>query len=384
MRTGTYINNWRWIAPSALVALAMFICPSTGFAANACTKTAAQICGTAHSTTWDTDDCDGDGFSDMLECQGFAFNVIPVGKTAASGKKMNGWLSSPAATTSITKLDVNSTDFLDPSKPDLFYVATDVTLKDVAGTTSPMGKAMKSMTSSSNGLVLYSEVLGVTTHLLSINDVGSNSTDSKTFRGIYQYPVPPTGTPYPSSPIPADKGAAQSVVKAALIKEYTCTALTDPTNCAGTSVGSTPFSVPTTPLVNSSIYTQKIIDQVNAACPSGKVCSILGTNVTNQGANGNEAIVSYWILQVIAHEMAHGGKLGADNKLCVTATPNVACTTANPARYPKSTANASTKSHYTNTNLMMAGAGSVTNGIFTIPAVWETTTVTDMKAVSFK
>ena len=308
----------------AIVACVTLLLPAAGMAATACTQTAAQIC-TAPSATAD---CDGDGISDLLECQGFSM-------IGTSKKAVTGWRNSAGAS-----------DFLDPSKPDLFYMTTGIgpTYLDI----SPTGRMAKAI-AGTKGLQLYADGLGITTHLVTKNDVAFDEKVPLNFRGVLK-----------------NTAGTAVIVKAALIIEDTCDK-TDNT-CNGTSLGVTQWSVPTLPGVSSKIYTEKIYKSVDTYCKTGTSCSILGNpSITN--ANGIDAIVSYYILQVMGHEMSHGSKLGANNKELLN--PQVKPTATNPnLRYPTSTANATNYYHYTESSLLMAPTASFSNGIWTIPTAW--------------
>jgi hypothetical protein len=115
--------------------------------------------------------------------------------------------------------------------------------------------------------------------------------------------------------------------------------------------------------VSSKIYSAKIENSVNTLC-KGIVCKVLGTNIDNSSGNNN-AIIDYYILQVMAHEMGHGSKLGA-----------------NKALYPKSTASPANYNHYTDATKMMAPTASFASGVWTIPTTWDMQL--DPQAVSLK
>jgi hypothetical protein len=128
----------------------------------------------------------------------------------------------------------------------------------------------------------------------------------------------------------------------------------------GTYLGKTQESKPTDQNVFSTIYTQKIKNNVDLNCPTAKAtkCSVAGTNplITNLNGTDNTPIVNYYILQVTAHEMGHGSRLSPTD----------------PATYY----------HYSKSGTVMDPSASFSRGVYTIPTAFDP--VKDTAAATLK
>lgn len=339
MNTKEREKNRGRFATVAVAACAALLCPVVVMAAGTvCTKTVDQICGTNHSATWTTDDCDRDGFTDYEEC--------------ATGITLTGLVRT------IPKYDPTnsaSPDTLDPSKPDLFYQMIN------AATTLDLAPGSKLYDATEGSPQLYASALNVKLHLVKKADIQSGSD-----RFLIWTKTGGSGTtksPYTYS----------ARLKAALIKEDTATTA----GSLGITKEGNPYG-PMTPTVISTIYTQRIANTVNNSCKNASgspiKCSIVGpyyptiTNVTNTGTFDNTEIINYYIRQVVSHELAHASFLAVPKS-----------TDVNSPAY-NSTAS-TTNYHYTDQSLIMAPAstfsatkdasGVITEGLFVIGTVFD-------------
>jgi hypothetical protein len=156
-------------------------------------------------------------------------------------------------------------------------------------------------------------------------------------------------------------------LKAAVIIDNVTTGVSLGLTKEGASQG--PFS----PQVTSTIYTVRIQGNVNTNCPTGRFCSIKGTNITNAtataGVYDNTPIVNYFIRQVVSHELAHASYL---------AVPKPAA----PCNCPADNSTASTTNyHYADQSLIMAAQTTfgtaknattgATEGMYAIGTVYD-------------
>jgi hypothetical protein len=289
----------RVISILAVGVISLILSPSHGMAFTACTMTAAQVCDPVFNTNYNNgSDCDGDGISDKDECEGFT----TVGPNPIA---VDGWNSTNAA----------APFKLDPTKPDLFYALTDDKLNEIEKmppippATTGCGSLI--LTALPNVLNIYANGLKVLTHRISLTASGDGRVLSST-----------------------------SKAKLAWIKENPST------TAEGTYLGSTPESVPSDVNVSTTIYSQKIKNNVYANCAADGKCSVLGTNplLTNR-----DDIVKYYILQVISHEMGHGSLLGG-----------------NPA-------SAASYYHYSKSGTVMDPSVTFSKGVYTIPTTYDPT-----------
>lgn len=311
----TQFENWQKPVLISIIALgAMLLTPGDSKAAGSCTMTAEQICAAVGSSPMD--DCDNDGIPAIVEC--------------TTGLTLNGGRIVPKYTKGVT------TEMLDPSKPDLFFLATDFNGNELT-TTSLMYKALGNVsTAASNALNIYSNQLGVKTHYIKTTELIPGVQ-----RAVYQ------------------DAANSIIVRAAWIRESS--SLTD----EGTYLGSTLESKPSDLNVFSTIYTTKIKNNVDKNCPRKGTCAVANTSpaVNNSVACTtttncfNDPIVNHYIKQVISHEMGHGSRLGGGTDV-------------------------TTNYHYGKSGTVMDPSASFSGGIYTIPSTFEP--VKDPPAVALK
>lgn len=240
--------------PAVAHALVWSTTPTDGL----CTTAAAQ----GPTSTTDTD---GDGFTDYEECFGF---------TAAGTTQPDIFGYKQDAGTATTP------DRLDPAKPDLLYLATNE--KGDGDLTDPNSLLVKAMATLPNGVLnVYANGLNIRAHRVYLANVNTG-TDRLVISG-------------------------NTTTRAARIAE-----VLTPANIAAkdTALGLTPEGKPSVSSVYSKIFTKRIYDNVYANCASDTACSIAKTLPLIKLRN---EIVSYYILQVVAHEMGHGSLLAKAN-----------------------------------------------------------------------
>ena len=263
-----------------MVLCTLLLWPVNGMALPQCPLDASAICA---DPTIALEDCDGDGFTNGQECDGF---TTAGGEPIASGE-------------------------LDPTTADLFYLVSDLSFNDLAATDSYGNSSLlfAALASDPDALTFYSSGdLRVRTHRITSDYCGS------------------------------DRLIANGVRAARIVESLSLTA-------EGTYLGSTEQSVPSDSGVFSTIYTQKIKNNVDENCPPGTSCAIKGTSINNSNGSDNTPITNRWILQVVSHEVGHGSDLAPTS--------------------------AKSYYHYSRSGTIMDPSASFRRGVYTIPTVFD-------------
>ena len=283
----------------AMGVISLLLVPSQGIAFTVCSNTAADLCDSTKNAGYlSGSDCDGDGISDRDECEGFT--------TSAINSINNLYVDGYGSTNPVAPFKV------DPAKPDLFYAITSTDTTEIEQ--MPGSLILGALSTNPNALAVYGSDttgLNVSTHRILLKNSGAGR------------------TLFPAT--------SYSKARLAWIKESLCVS-----NCEGTYLGSTPESVPTDDNVFTTIYSQKIKNNVYTNCSGDGKCTVKGTSLTLR-----DDIVKYYIRQVISHEMGHGSLLGG------------------------APASASSYYHYSKTGTVMDPSITYSRGVYTIPVTFD-------------
>ena len=275
--------------------MVLVLMPLNAMALPECTIPADNLCSPTTNPVYNFGgDCDGDGITDMDECEGF---------TTASAFGL------PLDVTGYT-----SGGDINPTKADLFYAVTSAdapfTEIDQMSLSHILG-ALGNPDYLEDALFFYAGGVPVTTHRIKLRNSGA-------LRVLF-----------PST--------SDSKARLVWIKESLCP------DCDGSYVGYTEQGVPSDPDVNTTIYSQKIIDSVDAAYSRYGGVSVAGTVLDTP-----EDVADYWLLQLIAHEVGHGSNL--------VAPPD---------------GSAKSYYHYRDKSLIMAPSVSFSKGTYSIPVAFN-------------